>query len=66
MLEAEHDQRTAVLGRNQKALLQVTLFRQLSDDITLVLHEAPKQTSTGTTRSAGSVCRDSPSWAPDR
>lgn len=38
------DQRIAVLGRNENALHQVMLFRQLSDDVTLFLHEAPEPT----------------------
>ena len=36
------DRRIAVLGRNENALHQVLLFRQLSDDVTLFLHEAPE------------------------
>ena len=36
------DQRIAVLGRNEGALHQVMLFRQLSDDVTLFLHDAPE------------------------
>lgn len=35
-------QRIAVLGRNENAIHQVILFRQLSDDVTLFLHEAPE------------------------
>jgi thioredoxin reductase (NADPH) len=38
------DQRIAVLGRNENALHQVMLFRQLSDDVTLFLHDAPEPT----------------------
>ncbi len=38
------DQRIAVLGRTENALHQVILFRQLSDDVTLFLHEAPEPT----------------------
>ena len=38
------DKRIAVLGRNENALHQVLLFRQLSDDVTLFLHEAPEPT----------------------
>lgn len=38
------DQRIAVLGRNENALHQVLLFRQLSDDVTLFLHDAPEPT----------------------
>ena len=38
------DRRIAVLGRNENALHQVLLFRQLSDDVTLFLHEAPEPT----------------------
>ncbi|TFC91170.1 MULTISPECIES: NAD(P)/FAD-dependent oxidoreductase [Cryobacterium] len=38
------DQRVAVLGRNENALHQVMLFRQLSDDVTLFLHDAPEPT----------------------
>ena len=33
------DQRIAVLGTSEAALHQVVLFRQLSDDVTLVLHD---------------------------
>jgi thioredoxin reductase len=36
------DQRIAVLGRTENALHQVMLFRQLSDDVTLFLHDAPE------------------------
>jgi thioredoxin reductase len=36
------DRRIAVLGRNENALHQVMLFRQLSDDVTLFLHDAPE------------------------
>jgi thioredoxin reductase len=36
------DQRIAVLGRNENALHQVMLFSQLSDDVTLFLHDAPE------------------------
>lgn len=39
------DQRIAVLGRNENALHQVMLFRRLSDDVTLFLHEAPEPTA---------------------
>ncbi|WP_432520187.1 NAD(P)/FAD-dependent oxidoreductase [Kineococcus sp. SYSU DK006] len=35
-------QRIAVLGRDERALHQVLLFRRLSDDVTLFLHEAPE------------------------
>ena len=38
------DQRIAVLGRTENALHQVLLFRQLSDDVTLFLHDAPEPT----------------------
>ena len=38
------DRRIAVLGRNENALHQVMLFRQLSDDVTLLLHDAPEPT----------------------
>lgn len=38
------DQRIAVLGRNDMALHQVLLFRQLSDQVTLFLHDAPQPT----------------------
>ncbi|TFD60880.1 NAD(P)/FAD-dependent oxidoreductase [Cryobacterium suzukii] len=38
------DQRIAVLGRNENALHQVMLFRQLSDNVTLFLHDAPEPT----------------------
>lgn len=38
------DQRIAVLGRNGNAIHQVILFRQLSDNVTLFLHEAPEPT----------------------
>jgi thioredoxin reductase (NADPH) len=36
------DRRIAVIGRNENALHQVMLFRQLSDDVTLFLHDAPE------------------------
>jgi thioredoxin reductase (NADPH) len=36
------DKRIGVLGRNENALHQVMLFRQLSDDVTLFLHDAPE------------------------
>jgi len=36
------DQRIAVLGRTEGALHQVMLFRQLSADVTLFLHDAPE------------------------
>ncbi|WP_084606283.1 NAD(P)/FAD-dependent oxidoreductase [Agreia bicolorata] len=36
------DQRIAVIGRNQNAMHQVLLFSQLSDDVTLFLHDAPE------------------------
>ena len=39
------DRRIAVLGRTENALHQVLLFRQLSDDVTLFLHEAPEPTA---------------------
>ena len=35
-------ERIAVLGRDERALHQVLLFRRLSDDVTLFLHEAPE------------------------
>lgn len=38
------DQRIAVLGRTENALHQVMLFAQLSDDVTLFLHDAPEPT----------------------
>ncbi len=38
------DRRIAVLGSNENALHQVMLFRQLSADVTLFLHEAPEPT----------------------
>lgn len=38
------EKRIAVIGRNENALHQVILFRQLSDDVTLFLHEAPQPT----------------------
>lgn len=38
------DRRIAVLGHNENALHQVMLFRQLSNDVTLFLHEAPEPT----------------------
>ncbi len=38
------DQRIAVLGRTENALHQVLLFRQLSDDVTLFVHDAPTPT----------------------
>jgi thioredoxin reductase len=36
------DKRIGVLGSNENALHQVMLFRQLSDDVTLFLHDAPE------------------------
>jgi thioredoxin reductase len=36
------DQRIAVIGRNENAMHQVLLFSQLSDDVTLFLHDAPE------------------------
>ncbi|TQL41988.1 thioredoxin reductase [Homoserinimonas aerilata] len=39
------DQRIAVLGRNENALHQVMLFRQLSDDVTFFIHDAPEPTA---------------------
>ena len=38
------DQRIAVLATSENALHQVMLFRQLSDDVTLFLHDAPEPT----------------------
>lgn len=38
------DQRVAVLATTENALHQVMLFRQLSDDVTLFLHDAPEPT----------------------
>ncbi|MDJ0379018.1 NAD(P)/FAD-dependent oxidoreductase [Cryobacterium sp. PH31-L1] len=38
------DQRIAVLGRNENALHQVMLFRQLSEHVTFFLHDAPEPT----------------------
>jgi thioredoxin reductase len=38
------DQRIAVLGSNENALHQVMLFRQLSDDVTFFVHDAPEPT----------------------
>jgi thioredoxin reductase len=38
------DRRIAVIGRTEMFLHQVMLFRQLSDDVTLFLHEAPEPT----------------------
>jgi len=38
------DQRIAVLATTENALHQVMLFRQLSDDVTLFLHDAPEPT----------------------
>jgi thioredoxin reductase (NADPH) len=35
------DQRIAVLGLNESAIHQVMLFRQLSDHVTLFMHDAP-------------------------
>ncbi|MBF4635732.1 NAD(P)/FAD-dependent oxidoreductase [Agreia pratensis] len=36
------DRRIAVIGRNENAMHQVLLFSQLSDDVTLFLHDAPE------------------------
>ncbi len=38
------DQRIGVLATSENALHQVMLFRQLSDDVTLFLHDAPEPT----------------------
>lgn len=38
------DKRIAVLGRNENAVHQVMLFRQLSERVTLFLHDAPEPT----------------------
>ena len=38
------DQRIAVLGTTENALHQVMLFRQLSDDVTFFVHDAPEPT----------------------
>ena len=38
------DQRIAILGRNENAMHQVLLFRQLSEHVTLFLHDAPEPT----------------------
>jgi thioredoxin reductase (NADPH) len=38
------DQRIAVLGRNENSFHQVLLFRQLSDDVTFFIHDAPDPT----------------------
>ena len=39
------DQRIAVLGRNENVLHQVMLFRELSEHVTLFLHDAPEPTA---------------------
>ena len=38
------EKRIAVLGRTENSMHQVVLFRQLSDDVTFFLHEAPEPT----------------------